>query len=144
MKKVRAIEVGAVSSGGSDKDKGKRKLDGDSGNARKQWKDPKFSTYTGLNETLERIYMDTRNRLPYRRPARREPSERERASGRHCLFHDLDGHDTNSCRHLKDIIEEHVRNGQLRQYVGTRNATVEQEQPLTTSRRDDVRPRDDG
>ena len=143
VKKVSAIEVGAVSSGGSDKDKGKRKLDNDSGNARKRWKDPKFSTYTGLNETLERIYLETRNRLPYRRPARREPTERERTSGRHCLFHDLDGHDTNSCRHLKDIIEEHVRNGQLQQYVGTRDATVEQEQPPTTSRRDDGRPRDD-
>ena len=77
--------------------------------------------------------MDTRDRLPYRRPARREPSERERASGRHCLFHDLDGHDTNDCRHLKDIVEEHVSSGQLRQYVGTQDAAVEQEQPPSTT-----------
>ena len=144
MKKVSAIEVGAISSGGLDKDKGKRKLDNDSGNARKRWKDPKFSTYTGLNETLERIYLDTRNRLPYRRPARREPFKRERASGRHFLFHDLDGHDTNSCRHLKDIIEKHVRNRQLRQYVGAQNAAVEQEQPPSTSHHNNVRPRNDG
>ena len=88
--------------------------------------------------------METRNRLPYRRPARREPSERERASGKHCLFHDLDGHDTNSCRHLKDIIEEHVRNGQLRQYVGARNAAVEQEQPPPTSNHEDMRYRNNG
>ena len=140
---MNATKGGGPSSKGSDKDKGKRKLDDDSRKNRKRWKDPKFSTYTGLNETLERIYLETRNRLPYRRPARREPTERERTSGRHCLFHDLDGHDTNSCRHLKDIIEEHVRNGQLQQYVGTRDATVEQEQPPTTSRRDDGRPRDD-
>ena len=87
----------------------------------------KFSTCTGLNVTLEQIFLDTQDHLPYRRPARREPLERERASGRHCLFHDMDGHDTNSCMHLKDIIEEHVWNGQLRQYVETRNAVVEQE-----------------
>lgn len=144
MKEVNATEGGGSSSRGLDKDKGKRKLDDDSGKARKRWKDPKFSTYTRLNETLERIYLETRNHLPYRRQARREPSERERALGRHCLFHDLDGHDTNSCRHLKDIIEEHVRNEQLRQYVGTRNAAVKQEQPPPTSNNDGVRPRNDG
>ena len=53
---MNATEGGGPSSKGLDKDKGKRKLDNDSGNARKRWKDPKFSTYTGLNETLERIY----------------------------------------------------------------------------------------
>ena len=141
VKKVSAIEVGTVSSSGLDKDKGKRKLDDDSGNARKRWKDPKFSTYTRLNKMLERIYQDTRNRLPYRRPSRREPSEHERPSRRHCLFHDLDGHDTNSCRYLKDIIEEQVRNGQLGQYVKTRNAMVEQEKPPPTLNDEGMRPR---
>ena len=116
---------------GKGKDKGKRK----------RWGEPKFSTYAGLNETLERIYLDTRDCLPYRRPARREPSERERASGKHCLFHDLDGHDTNECRHLKDMVEEHVRNGQLQRYVEDRNAAVEPERPPPTSTGDRTGPR---
>ena len=135
----REAEAYAVRGGGpsredlSKDDKGKRKTNGNGGTSKKPRRESKFSSYTDLTETLERIYLDTRGRLQYRRPAKREPSEYERTSGKHCLFHELDGHNTNDCRHLRDIIEEHVRNGHLQQYVRNRTTAGEQEQPPPTS-----------
>jgi len=83
-------------------------------------REPRFTSYTGLTETPERVYLDTRGQIPYRKPMRREPTDDERKSERYCVFHELNGHDTNNYKHLKDLIEEHVRNGRLQQYVRLR------------------------
>jgi hypothetical protein len=60
-KKVNMVKDGEPSGKNSDKDKdkGKRKSDNESGRARKRRREPKFTTYTGLNETLKRIFMET-------------------------------------------------------------------------------------
>ena len=61
--------------------------------------------------------MDRNGVVSYPKPPKREPSQRERDSGKHCIFHDMDGHDTNDYRHLRDLIEERVRRGELPEYV---------------------------
>lgn len=72
-------------------------------------KEVEFSFYTESNETSKRIYPDTRGQISYRKPAREEPTDHERL-WKYCLFHELDDHNTNDCRHLHDLIEEYVRN----------------------------------
>ena len=41
-------------------------------------------------------------------------------SGKHCIFHNVAGHNTNDCRHLRDLIEGRVRKGELAEYVENR------------------------
>ena len=90
--------------------------------------EPSFRQYTDLAASLERIYTETRGQLPYRKPPRRDPTGRERRTGKYCLFHELDGHTTDECRHLKDEVEEHARSGRLPQYVRERTTAVRPEQ----------------
>ena len=118
-------------------DKGKHKQDDgyDGSDKRRRGREPKFTTYTDLIDNLERIYLDTRGQLPYQKPPRRDPTERERRSGKYYLFHELEGHSTDECRHLKDVVEEHVRSGRLPQYVRDRTRTVEPERPPPGSNR---------
>jgi len=132
---VNAIMNEGPSGGGSNTDKGKRKAIDSPDGVKQQRRGPRFASYTGLTETPARIYLDTRGHIPYQRPTRREPTDRERKSERYCIFHELNGHDTNSCSHLKDVIEEHVRNGRLQQYVRLRIAMEEPQRPPTTSNR---------
>ena len=121
----------------SDKDRGKRKIENDRDRSKRQRREPRFTTYTELNESLERIYQDTKEQIPYRRPMRRDPTSDERKSDKFCVFHELNGHNTNDCRHLKDEVEGHIRNGMLLQYVRRRTLAVEPERPPSTSARGD-------
>lgn len=44
-------------------------------------------------------------------------------SGRFCRFHNQPGHDTNECRHLKEVIKQLLKENKLQQYVkSNRNA----------------------
>ena len=110
-------------------DKRKRKQDDgrDGPDKRKKFQEPRFRQYMDLMASLERIYTETRGQLPYRKPPIRDPTERERRTGKYCLFHELDGHTTDECRHLKDEVEEHARSGRLPQYVRERRAAVRPE-----------------
>ena len=121
----------------SGKDKGKRKAEDNGDRSKRLRREPRFTTYSELNESLERIYQDTREQVPYRRPIRRDPTVDERKSDRYCLFHELNGHNTNDCRHLKDEVEGHIRNGMLLQYVRRRAPAVEPERLPSTSARAD-------
>ena len=67
----------------------------------------------------------------------RDPTSDERKSDKFCVFHELNGHNTNDCRHLKDEVEGHIRNGMLLQYVRRRTPAVEPERPPSTSARGD-------
>ena len=57
--------------------------------------------------------MEVHPVAPFRKPPKQEASQRERDSEKHCLFHNLDGHDTNDCRKLFDMVEEHIVRGDL-------------------------------
>lgn len=98
-----------------------------------QRREPKFFSYTDLNETPKRIYRDTRGQILYQKPARKEPTDRERTSEKYCMLHELEGYNTNDCKHLHDLIEEQVRNNQLQWYVWNRATMVKREQPSTAA-----------
>ena len=60
------VFIAEKSSGGNpdkDKGKGKRKAGDGYNRPKRQWKEPKFPSYADLNESLERIYMETREGL---------------------------------------------------------------------------------
>ena len=124
----------------SGKDKGKRKAEDYNDKSKRQRREPQFTTYTELNESLERIYQDTKEQVPYRRPMRRDPTSDERRSDKFFVFHELNGHNTNDCRHLKDEVEGHIRNDMLLQYVRRRASAVELERPPSTSARGNPEP----
>ena len=65
-----------------------------------------FESYTPINDTLENIFMDSYNVLQNKRPPPRESTEKERETGKFCLFHQIHGHSTNECRHLRDVVEK--------------------------------------
>ena len=124
----------------SDKDKGKRRIEDYDDRSKRQRREPRFTTYTELTESLERIYQDTKEQIPYRRPMRRDPTSSERKSDNFCVFHELNGHNTNDCRHLKDEVEGHIKNGMLLQYVRRRASAEEPERPPSTSTRGNPEP----
>lgn len=46
----------------------------------------RFTSYTELTETLERIYLDTRGQILCRMPIRREPTNDEKKSEKYYLM----------------------------------------------------------
>lgn len=76
----------------------------------------KFFSYTELTKTSKRIYLDTEaDSLP--RTNKESANGLKDEFGKFCIFHKLDGHETDECRHLRDLIEERVQNNRLPQYV---------------------------
>ena len=98
-----------------DQDKGKRKLDDEPVEANKQRRSraSKFNTYTDLTHSLEQIYAQTRGQIRYEAPSKRDGSVRERSTGKYCIYHEQDGHTTDECRRLRDLVETYVRCGRL-------------------------------
>ena len=80
----------------------------------------RFSTYSELTHTLEQIYREVHPIAPFRKPPAREPPRQVTDPSRYCIFHETDTHHTNVCRHLKNAIEERIRNGELTRFVRTR------------------------
>ena len=60
--------------------------------------------------------MDTYNVLQYKKPPPRDSTEKEIATGKFCLFHGTNGHSTNECRHLRDVVEKLLHEGKLDEY----------------------------
>ena len=134
---VYVIKSGNPPGKGAETSKGKRKAEDNDDRSKWLRREPRFTTYSELNESLERIYQDTKGQVPYRRPMRRDPTSDERKSDKFCVFHELNGHNTNDCRHLKYEVEGHIRNGMLLQYVRRRTPAVEPERPPSASARGD-------
>jgi len=68
-----------------------------------------YIAYTALTRPRAEIYEATRDKVAYHRPPPREATEEEKNSGRYCRFHMMAGHETNACRHLKDLIEDYIQ-----------------------------------
>jgi len=68
-----------------------------------------YTAYTALTRPRVEIYEATRDKVAYRRPSTREATKEEKNSGRYYRFHMMAGHDTNACRHLKDLIEDYIK-----------------------------------
>ena len=84
---------------------------------------PRFDAYTPLNETVENIFLATQDELTYKRPPYKKESDHAIQSGKFCRFHESHGHDTNECRHLRGLIEEHIRRKRLERYVKGQDRT---------------------
>lgn len=77
----------------------------------------RYDTYTDLTGTIENIFLATQATMPYKKPPVKQSTEKKRQTGKFCRFHKIHGHDTNECCHLRDVIEEYIRNKKLQQYV---------------------------
>ena len=118
----KTLEVNMLGDGeppnpGKGNDKGKGKTPATNDRNAPPRRGSRYDKYTELNDTLSNIYVDTGGAASYPRPPKREPTLAQRNSGRHCIFHDIDGHNTDDCRHLRDLIEDRVRRGELPEYV---------------------------
>ena len=83
---VNMLKDGELSDYGNDKGKVTVKNDRNTQPRR----GPRYEKYTELIASLSDIYMYTNGVVSYPKPPRREPSQRERDSGKHCLFRDMD------------------------------------------------------
>mgnify|MGYP006886380088 CR=1 FL=1 len=91
----RILDVNMLKDGEpSDSGKGKGKADAKNDRNNQLQRGPKYERYTELNDSLSNIYMDTGGAASYPRPPKREPTLAQRKSGRHCIFHDIDGHNS--------------------------------------------------
>ena len=83
---------------------------------RKPW-DPRYIEYTPLIQPQSSISFEVGDKARlFRKPYRSGPP-RKKDQGKYCVFHDLNGHDTAECVHLKDHIEDLIRNGYLTEFV---------------------------
>ncbi|XP_014523638.1 uncharacterized protein LOC106779933 [Vigna radiata var. radiata] len=111
---------------------------------------PRFPQYTPLNAPWARILQEALSTQIMRAPQKR-PTPPGVDSGKHCLYHQNMGHDTEDCMTLKDRIEELIQAGHLKQYIRNhQNETVSAGRPSPRERsprtstdrgRRDVRPR---
>ena len=71
----------------------------------KRFKEFRHEDYTNLNDTSENIYLATQETEEYKKPPKREANEQQKRSGKFYYFYKTHGHNTNECRHLKDLIK---------------------------------------
>ena len=74
--------------------------------------------YTPLNVPLEQVLMQIKDdlSLKWSEKMRGDPNKRNR--NKHCCFHRDHGHDTDECYDLKQQIENLIRQGKLRNFLG--------------------------
>jgi hypothetical protein len=77
----------------------------------------KPSDFTPLADTLENIFLATKDTFDYPKPPELKVGKNAMRNGRFCQFHNQPGHNTNECRHLRNLIEELLRQNKLQQYV---------------------------
>ncbi|XP_061372944.1 uncharacterized protein LOC133315354 [Gastrolobium bilobum] len=78
----------------------------------------KYDDYTPLNMSRSRIWKEVAQ-TEMRNVERPRPLKAKSGIDRnkYCAFHDQNGHITDDCWDLRDAIEEHVRDGKLKQYI---------------------------
>lgn len=62
---------------------------------------PKYDNYTELNSSIENIYLPTQGIEQYKKP-----TEKEKRSDKFSMCHETHSHNTNECRHLRNMIKE--------------------------------------
>ena len=76
----------------------------------------RYTEYTPLTSSIEHIFEVGDKAGIFRKPVRNGPPGRKDLA-RYCAFHDTHGHDTADCSHLKDRIEDLIRQGLLTEFV---------------------------
>ena len=84
----------------------------------REGEDLELKCFLGINITpslagpIDHIFKVIEKSGIYKKPYRPGPPGRKDL-GKYCAFHDSNGHETTDCRHLKDQIEELIRNGYI-------------------------------
>ncbi|XP_063935619.1 uncharacterized protein LOC135147089 [Daucus carota subsp. sativus] len=80
-------------------------------------RDPRYNEYTPLTASIEHIFEVGDKARLFRKPFRNGPPG-NKDQEKYCAFHDLNGHETAECVHLKDHIEDLIRStGYLTEFV---------------------------
>ncbi|XP_074346144.1 uncharacterized protein LOC141684906 [Apium graveolens] len=76
----------------------------------------RYTEYTPLKAPISHIFEIGDKASIFKKLYRSGPPSK-RDEGKYCAFHDANGHDTTDCHHLKDHIEDLIRNGYLTEFV---------------------------
>ena len=76
----------------------------------------RYPEYTPLTASIDHIFeVGDKARLFWKTFRSGPPGKKNQ--GKYCAFHNLNGHDTVECVHLKDHIEDLIRSGYLTEFV---------------------------
>ena len=74
--------------------------------------------YTPLNVPLEQVLMQIKDDPSLKWPEKMKGDPNKRNRNKYCRFHRDHGHDTDECFDLKQQIENLIRQGKLRNFLG--------------------------
>ncbi|XP_065638665.1 uncharacterized protein LOC136071377 [Quercus suber] len=74
--------------------------------------------YTPLNVPLEQVLMQIKDEPSLKWPEKMKGDPNKRNRNKYCCFHRDHGHDTDECFDLKQQIENLIRQGKLRNFLG--------------------------
>ena len=74
--------------------------------------------YTPLNVQLDQVLMQIKDDLSLKWLEKMKGDPNKRNKNKYCRFHRNHGHDTDECYDLKQQIENLIRQGKLRHFVG--------------------------
>ena len=74
--------------------------------------------YTPLNVPLEQVLMQIKDDPSLKWPEKMKGDPNKRSRNKYCRFHRDHGHDTDECFDLKQQIENLIRQGKLRNFLG--------------------------
>ena len=74
--------------------------------------------YTTLNAPLDQVLMQIKDDPSLKWPEKMKGNPNKRNKNKYCRFHRDHGHDTDDCYDLKQQIENLIRQGKLRHFVG--------------------------
>ncbi|XP_065638402.1 uncharacterized protein LOC136071272 [Quercus suber] len=86
--------------------------------ARKAGPSARNQNYTPLNALLDQVLMQIKDDPSLKWPERMKGDPNKRNKNKYCRFHRDYGHDTDECYDLKQQIENLIRQGKLRHFVG--------------------------
>ena len=118
--KVALTEVKNNTTAPTKKESESQKRENNDAKKQKDVNKPRFlkpSDFTPLTDTPENIFFATKGVVEYPKPPKLRLGKNVSHNGRFCRFHNQPGHDTNECRHLKNLIEELLKENKLQQYV---------------------------
>ena len=74
--------------------------------------------YTSLNAPLNQVFMQIKDDPSLKWPEKMKGDHNKRNKNKYCRFHRDHGHDMDECYDLKQQIENLIRQGKLRHFVG--------------------------
>ncbi|KAJ0974878.1 hypothetical protein J5N97_016843 [Dioscorea zingiberensis] len=88
----------------------------------------RYDNYTPLNTSRENIMLQIQDKKILKQPEPIRETSSAKKSGKFCIYHKVQGHTTENCIHLRDAIEDLVREGKLSQFL-KQEPTKKEEHP---------------